>query len=421
MILHMCKRITRSACVLVFLLMAAPVWSAPVCQPGERLVHGYFGVSPQVTNLPPILDFPGAPSGELVQVQIFWLASENESGDREMTVTHYLDRTQTDVQLFNAEQGMIDAGLREAGLLDSTDFEYGQLDVEFCMPDNRDSGLVFAVYANEGATAGLQVSPFFIEALPGQAAATPPLFRTTAVLNPDITEHVAGEFNDATAQNMQENIAEVTGVYPPRYLVETLFQQEISATFRETIKDAALFHNENERTTIAGNMLLTADWLGVSVPHSVTRVEMNGVNVLDENHRIDLRNSFIGGLWEIEYGEITVFVYDKGETRPALVMSKSPCGGTTTTTCDTGGTISLYCEPSPLHTIVEFWKDDELIQQNHNIEGHVELEVPAGFCDNDWNIRDYTCFRGEFVHNSRRALGSLRELPPREFCEFPGY
>jgi len=125
MILHMCKRITRSACVLVFLLMAAPVWSAPGCQTGERLVHGYFGVSPEVTNLPPILDFP----------------------------------------------------------------------------------------------------------------ATPPLFRTTAVLNPDITEHVAGEFNDATAQNMQENIAEVT------------------------------------------------------------RVEMNGVNVLDENHRIDLRNSFIGGHW----------------------------------------------------------------------------------------------------------------------------
>ena len=45
----------------------------------------------------------------------------------------------------------------------------------------------------------------------------------------------------------------------------------------------------------------------------------------------------------------------------------------------------------------------------------------SGFCDNDWNIRDYTCFRGEFVYNNRRALGNLRELPPREFCDFPGY
>jgi hypothetical protein len=89
------------------------------------------------------------------------------------------------------------------------------------------------------------------------------------------------------------------------------------------------------------------------------------VNVLDENHRIDLRNSFIGGLSEIEYGEISVFVYDEGEKRPALVMNKAPCGGTTAVGCDTGGTISLHCEPGP--------------------------------------------------------LGNLRELPPREFCDFPGY
>ena len=148
---------------------------------------------------------------------------------------------------------------------------------------------------------------------------------------------------------------------------------------------------------------------------------MNGVNVLDENNRVDLRNSFVGGLREIEYGEISVFVYNEGETRPALVLNKAPCGGTTAAACDTGGIVSLFCYPSSLHTIVEFWKDDELVQQQHNVEGQVELEVPAAYCDNDWNIRGYTCFRGEFVHNGRRALGDLRELPPREFCEFPGF
>jgi hypothetical protein len=402
-------------------LIAAPLWSAPECQPGERRVDGYFGVSPKVTGLPPILDFPGAPSGELIEVQIFWLASENESSDREMTITDYPGRTQTGVQLFNAERGTIDNGLREAALLDSTNFEFGQLDVAFCMPDNRDSGLIFAVYANEGVTAGLQVSPFFIEALPGQEAAAPALFRTTAVLNSAITDHVAGEFNDAAALLMQENIEEVTGIYPPRYLAESLFQQEIAATFRQTLKDAALFYDENESTTVEGNMLLTSDWLGVSAPHSVTRVEMDGINVLDANNRIDLRNDFIGGLSEIVYGEIAVSIFDGGEQRPALVMSKSPCGGTTAAACDSGGTISLFCEPGPLHTIVQFWKDEELVDQKHNVDGHVELEVPAGYCENDWNIRDYTCFRGEFVYSSQRALGSLRELPPREFCEFPGY
>jgi hypothetical protein len=411
----------RSFLFLILLWSAAPVWSAPECQPGEQLVYGYFGVDPEVTDLPPVLDFPGAPSGDLLEVQIFWLASENEASDREMTITHYPERTQTDVQLFNAEQGTIDPGLREAGLLESTNFDDGQLDVAFCMPGNRDSGLVFAVYANAGVIAGLQVSPFFIEALPAQQAAPVPLFRTTAVLTPDITQHVAGEFNDATAQNMQENIEQVTGVYPPRYLAESLFQQEIAATFRETLKDAALFHNANENTTIVGNMLLTSNWLGVSAPHSVTRVEMNGVNVLDENNRIDLRNSFIGGLWEIEYGQLAVFVFDEGEQRPALLMNKAPCGGTTAISCETGGTISLFCEPDPLHTIVELWKDDELIEQQHNVEGAVEFEVPPGYCENDWSIRDYTCFRGEFVHSGKRGFGDPRDLPSREFCNFPGY
>lgn len=392
------------------------------CQNGENLVTGYFGVNPVVNDLPPMMDFPGAETAELVQVQLAWLAGENEYRDQELTVTDYSNQSQTDVDLYDGEFGSVTPGLREAELLDSSNFERGQLDIAFCMPDHRDAGLVFAIYVGDDAVAGLQVSPFYIEPHPVVQGAPPPRFRTTAVLNQSITEQVAREFNDATAEIVRRDIETVTGVYPPRYLVESIYQREISATFRESLQDSALFHNPNELTTIAANMLITADHMVVTTPHSVTRVEMNGVNVLDENNQIDLRNSFLAHLSEIEYGEIGVFVYEEGDKRPALVINKSPCGGTTfDAACDTGGTISLYCYPSPLHTMVEFWKDDELHAQFHNQEGNVELDVPADFCDQDWTIRDITCFRDEIIYSNVRGIVNIRNLPERQFCQMPGY
>jgi hypothetical protein len=263
------------------------------CQPGENLVTGYFGVNPVVNDLPPLLDYPGAATAELILVQLAWLAGENEQRDQEMTSTDYRNRTQTDVDLYDGEYGSTTPGLREAELLETSNFELGQLDIAFCMPDHRVAGLLFAIYEDMDAIVGLQVSPFFIEPHPDTPGVSPPLFRTTAVLNQSITEQVAREFNDATAETVRRDIETVTGVYPPRYLVESIFQREISATFKESMQDAVLFHNPNELTTVSANMLLTADHLVVSAPHSVTRVEMNGVNEQDENNQIDLQNSFL--------------------------------------------------------------------------------------------------------------------------------
>ena len=41
------------------------------------------------------------------------------------------------------------------------------------------------------------------------------------------TEQVAREFNDATAEIVRRDIETVTGVYPPRYLVESIFQRNL--------------------------------------------------------------------------------------------------------------------------------------------------------------------------------------------------
>jgi len=169
-------------------------------------------------------------------------------------------------------------------------------------------------------------------------------------------------------------------------------------------------------------MLITADHLVVTAPHSVTRVEMNGVNILDENNQIELRNSFLPPLAEIEYGDLSVFVFDEGEKRPALLVNSSPCGGTTIDTISQPGVyIALYCNPSTLHTIVEFWKDDVLEAQFHNMQGNVGINVPDDYVNYDWTIRDFTCLRDEVIYSHQRGIGNIREVPIRDFCQMPGY
>lgn len=407
---------------VAFSISAEQVLADVECQDGENLVTGYFGVNPVVLDLPPMLGYPGAEEAELVEVQLAWLASEEEQRDQELVSLDYLNQTQSNVDVYNAENGILTTNIRDAELLVSSNFDLGQIDARFCMPDNRAAGLVFAVYEDNGMTAGLEVSPFFIEKHPETPGIPPQPYRTTAVLNQSITEQVSRQFNDAAAETIRRDIEKVTGVYPPRYLVESIFQREISATFKESLKDSALFHNPNELTSVAANMLITADHLVLTAPHSVTSVEMNGVNILDENNQIELRNSFLPPLSEIEYGELSVFVFDEGEKRPALLVNSSPCGGVTVDSISgVNVKVSLYCYPSTLHSIVEFWKDDVLEAQFHNMQGDVGIEVPEDYTNYDWTIRDYTCFRDEIIYSNRRGVGGIRDVPERDFCQMPGY
>ena len=415
-------RMSHFVLVVVVSFSSEQVLADIDCQAGENLVTGYFGVNPVVRDMSPMLDYPGAEEAELVEVQLAWLAGEEEHRDQELISMDYQNQTQSKVDVYNAETGVLTTDIRDAELLESSNFDLGQLDIRFCMPDNRVAGLVFAIYEDKGMTAGLEVSPFFIEKHPVTPGIPPQPYRTTAVLNQSITDQVSREFNDATAETIRRDIEKVTGVYPPRYLVESIFQREISATFKESLKDSALFHNPNDLTSVAANMLITADHLVVTAPHSVTRVEMNGVNILDENNQIELRNEFFDPPRQIEYGDLSVFVFDEGEKRPALLVNGSPCGGTTIDTISQPGVyMALYCYPSTLHTIVEFWKDDVLEAQFHNMQGNVGITVPDDYVNFDWTIRDYTCFRDEIIYSHQRGIGNIRDVPTRDFCQLPGY
>ena len=74
-----------------------------------------------------------------------------------------------------------------------------------------------------------------------------------------------------------------------------------------------------------------------------------------------------------------------------------------------------------MHSIVEFWKDDVLEAQFHNMQGDVGIEVPENYTNYDWTIRDYTCFRDEIIYSNRRGVGGIRDVPERDFCQMPGY
>jgi hypothetical protein len=52
--------------------------------------------------------------------------AENAHRDQELTTIDYRNRTQTDVDVYDGEFGSITPGLREAELLDSSNFERGQ-------------------------------------------------------------------------------------------------------------------------------------------------------------------------------------------------------------------------------------------------------------------------------------------------------
>ena len=180
----MCK--TLVAWVLVGLVLSSPpAWADITCGVGEKLVTGYFGASPMIYDFPATPPYPGGDEGELVAVQLAWQAAEDEYRYQEVTTTDYRSKTQSKVRLYDGESYSYgDTFSREAEVLDTSNFELGQLDIAFCMPKNRDNGLIFGIYKNEDVTVALHVSPFFIEPYYKIRDHGPfPGFRTTAVLN----------------------------------------------------------------------------------------------------------------------------------------------------------------------------------------------------------------------------------------------
>jgi len=405
-----------------FLLASPSAWSDIQCEDDENLVIGYFGVNPTVTDLPAIPPYSGASSAELAAVQLEWQSSEDEYRFQESTSTDYQAKTQSNVNLTDWELGSTTKGLRDAELLETSNFELGQLDIAFCMPSNRDAGLIFGIYKNEDVVVGLQISPFFIESFRKAPDYKPASgFRTTAVLNQAITDQTGRQFNEDTAESIQMDIASVTGVFPPRYLVQSIFQREISATFRENLRDAALFHNTNSQTTVIANMVMTKSWLSVTAPHSVTRVEQNGINILDENNQIELINQVYPPLDELEFGEIEVFVYGEGEKRPVLLVSNSTVMFIPSYGCDQPKTMEVNTWPSVLHGITEFWNDHKLVEQWHN-DDQIKVNIEADHCDHVLTFRRYICFGGKIIASKQSSVSGVKlTLPEREFCAFPGY
>lgn len=351
-------------------------WADFDCTDDEYRVVGSFGVNPTATDLPPIIGLPGAPSGTLAQVQIQWLAQESRERQNELITIDYKAGTTSNVDVFDGSVGAItQADLRDAEIDPITNFPHGQLDVNWCMPVGRSDGLIFAIYEFGGNPVGLQGSPFAV--FDGAS--------TTAVLNQAITNQMGLEFNESGAEETQEDIEAVTGVYPPRYLAEHIFQRDIPATLTDELKNEALFHNPTDGVVVGNMFIVTGSNAGAYTPSSVDRALRDGTEHLSPSKFVaDLDN--LMGEWSmvIEWGYYRpVFVV---EGRADLQAEATPCTNNfSTITAD-------FMYPSTLQSVIELWNGDYLDQFVTGSAMEVLVQCGANF-----EVRGYRSIRDQQV------------------------
>jgi hypothetical protein len=348
----------------------------------EYLVIGTFGVNSTAINLPPIIGLPGASIGTLSEVQIGWLAAANRERDGELITVDYEGETTSSVNVYDGSTASVSmTDLRLAEIDPSSNFSRGQLNVNWCMPVGRTDGLVFAIYESGGGMVGLHGSPFAV--FDGMT--------TTAVLNQAITNQLGLEFNEGGAEDTQEDIEAVTGVYPPRYLAEHIFQRDVPATLRDEIRNAAMFQNPTDGVVVGNMFVVTGSGAQAYTPTSASAVYNNGSNVLSSAKMVsDLDN---------KKGELSMVV--SGERRPAFVVEGRADLNTNTPVCtaDMATITAQFDRASPLESLIELWKGATLIESVNN--GSLDVDVT---CDSNYEIRAYRTIRGQVVDDDTKSF-----------------
>ncbi len=354
----------------------------PDCADSEYVVKGRFGVNPVVSDLPPRLGLPGGESAELASFQAAWLAEANRERDQENVTFDPATGTITQVNVYDGgTMSTSIEGLRAAELDPSTNSGNGQLNMNWCMPAGRQDGLLFAIYEVGGSVAGFQAGPFAVDEQ-GNA---------TAVLNEAITNQVGLEFNTGGADETREDIETVTGMYPPRYLAEAIFQRDIPAMLRDEVVNQALFHHPVDGVVVGNLFIVTGDNARAYTPTAVERVLYNGSNILDGSNAV--------GDLDQRLGPVSLEV--DGERRPAYVMDGRADLDVAVTAC-TGGVASLQAtfeRASLLHSVVELWRGDSLLESGTN------AAVDAfAICNGTYQLRGFRSIRGQIVDAETESI-----------------
>lgn len=355
---------------LVFFAQTALALS---CDRSELPIGGNVGIATDLAALRPNV-VPTRPKTELLRVQIAWLPDDDEKRYRhqELVDIDWQTQTHTQVDLYDGETGVIaSAGIRSAELLGSTDFAGGNLDIVFCIGSFRSTrGLVFAYYGIEGQISSTFVVPFH--------------WRTeedglwfSAVVNELTSDLIAKPFNEKRVFDITNDVTLATGVEPPRYLTESLIQQDLQPATDLVARDHAMVFAPQNAIIIGNQIIVTGEDASVSLTHAAQSVSRDGVEIMTPDHRlIQLEN---------DIGPISITMH--GVRRPAYVTEGRATFEAAATKCANGmSTISArMLHSSILHGKLAL---ERLVSSGPNVllasDGE-EIQVDVA-CDSNYEL-----------------------------------
>ena len=253
-------------------------------------VGGHVGIPTEY--IPEVGKFYANPTVyELFRMQIAWLPYDEELRYRyqEVIDIDWHNQSITQVDLYDgALPGIVETGIRETELVSSSNFYTGHLDVLFCMPDfRRFRGLIFAYYGTESEIFKTHVVPFSWTRINGG-------LWFSAVVNEPLSDAIVDTFNNIIVYDVTDDVERSTGVRPPRYLAESLIQQNLSPTTDLVFRDQALLFGGNNTLVFGNQIVITGDNASVMAVHSVNNVYSNEMSIMDNDYVLTDLESHIG-------------------------------------------------------------------------------------------------------------------------------
>ena len=322
--------------------------------------------APEVDDLPPRLEYPGAEMAEATQIIIQWPSAQFPERAY-MNEVFTIDLENGTVSLIDGIDGRALAenpdiralaqdsiGLAKTGLLDSS-FDLGLVSVEGCMDINRNAGLVFVLYGHDAQDVGFQVAPFTVREEDGSRVAV-------VAPNEGTSDQVGLEFNTAGADIIMATMEEASGTDTydmARVNAENIYQEAIPF----------LFDAENQRNAKFGNAesaIVYSDKVVIVGRYPLVRVA-EGVRVFRKGEERQLYSSrTVSGLrtyldffgkatLELEvagYDDRRVINLLEGDT--GLETEAGECGATARIT-------SSFDYPSSLKGHISLYDDGELL------------------------------------------------------------
>lgn len=280
--------------IFALLLVAlSPAHAAIYCGKTGFPVGGHIGIPDPASNLS--------------LVQIAWLPYEEEMRYRYQEVIDIDWQEQSISQVYRydgALTGIVENDIREAELLSSSNFSTGHLDLVFCMPPDHESsrGLIFAHYGEDRSKLPLVV-PFRWQRVDGG-------LWFSAVVNKAISSSIVNSFNFGIVQNVTDDVERATGIRPPRYLAESLIQQNLIPATDLVFRDQALLFGGHNALVIGNQIIITGDNASLTAVHSVNDVYSNDNSIMDSNYLLTDLEKFIG----------PISIEAHGVRRPAIIV-----------------------------------------------------------------------------------------------------